>query len=85
MQLKLKLMDSRGNFIIKVDQPKAKLVVFYSRAGENYFGGQYRFAEVGNTEKTARMIGDTTGAELFKIEQRGPYSPNISAARKGRT
>lgn len=54
----------------------AKLVVFYSRAGENYFGGQYRFVEVGNTEKVAQMIGDATGAKLFKIEQKEPYSPN---------
>lgn len=54
----------------------AKLVVFYSRADENYFGGQYRFVEVGNTEKMAQMIGDATGAELFKIQQKEPYSPN---------
>lgn len=39
----------------------AKLVVFYSRADENYFGGQYRFVEVGNTEKVAQMIGEATG------------------------
>ena len=54
----------------------AKLVVFYSRADENYFGGQYRFVEVGNTEKVAQMIGEATGAELFKIQQKEPYSPN---------
>ena len=54
----------------------AKLVVFYSRADENYFGGQYRFVEVGNTEKAAHMIGDATGAKLFKIQQKEPYSPN---------
>lgn len=54
----------------------AKLVVYYSRADENYFGGQYRFVEVGNTEKVAHVIGDVTGAELFKIEQKEPYSPN---------
>ena len=54
----------------------AKLVVFYSRADENYFGGQYRFVEVGNTEKVAHMIGEATGAELFKIVQKEPYSPN---------
>lgn len=52
----------------------AKLVVFYSRADENYFGGQYRFVEVGNTEKVAHMIGEATGAELFKIEQKAPYA-----------
>lgn len=27
----------------------AKLVAFYSRADENYFGGQYRYIEVGRT------------------------------------
>lgn len=54
----------------------AKLVAFYSRADENYFGGQYRFVEIGNTEKVAQMIGEATGAELFKIEQKEPYSPN---------
>lgn len=54
----------------------AKLVAFYSRADENYFGGQYRFVEVGNTEKVAQMIGKATGAELFKIQQKEPYSPN---------
>ena len=52
----------------------AKLVAFYSRAGENYFGGQYRKIEVGNTEKAAKMIAEATGAELFKIEQKVPYS-----------
>lgn len=54
----------------------AKLVAFYSRADENYFGGQYRFVEVGNTEKVAHMIEDATGAELFKIQQKEPYSPD---------
>ena len=29
----------------------AKLIAFYSRADENYFGGQYRYVKVGNTEK----------------------------------
>ena len=28
----------------------AKLIAFYSRADENYFGGQYRYVKVGNTE-----------------------------------
>lgn len=54
----------------------AKLVVFYSRADENYFGGRYRSVEVGNTEKIAHMIEEATGADLFKIEQKVPYSSN---------
>ena len=52
----------------------AKLVVFYSRADENYFGGQYRNVAVGNTEKVARMIAEATGAERFKIQQKVPYA-----------
>ncbi len=43
----------------------AKLVAFYSRADENYFGGQYRYIEVGNTEKVANMISEITGADFF--------------------
>lgn len=53
-----------------------KLVVFYSRAGENYFGGEYRHVEVGNTEKVAEIIAKEVNGELFKIEQKKPYSPD---------
>ena len=52
----------------------AKLVAFYSRADENYFGGSMKFIKEGNTEKVAKMIGELTGADLFKIEQKVPYS-----------
>lgn len=52
----------------------AKLVAFYSRADENYFGGQMRYIEVGNTELIAKMIADLLGAEMFKIEQKIPYA-----------
>ena len=52
----------------------AKLIAFYSRADENYFGGAYRTIPVGNTEKAARMLAGLTGAGLFKIEQKVPYS-----------
>ena len=52
----------------------AKLIAFYSRADENYFGGTYRTIPVGNTEKAARMLAELTGSELFKIEQKVPYS-----------
>ena len=56
----------------------AKLVAFYSRADENYFGGTYRYIEVGNTEKAAKMIAAATGAELFKIEQLQPYAADYN-------
>ena len=54
----------------------AKLIAFYSRADENYFGGAYRRIPVGNTEKAAKMLAELTGADLFKIEQKEPYSAN---------
>ena len=54
----------------------ATLIAFYSRAGENYFGGEYRRIAVGNTEKAAKMLAELTGGELYKIEQSQPYSEN---------
>ncbi len=51
-----------------------KLVAFYSRAGENYYDGAYRYLEIGNTEKAAHMIAEVCGADLFKIEQLVPYA-----------
>ena len=52
----------------------AKLSAFYSRAGENYFGGQYRTVAVGNTETVANQIAELTGGTLFKIQQKTPYA-----------
>ena len=50
------------------------LIAFYSRAGENYFGGAHRYITIGNTEKAAEMLAKLTGGELFRIEQAQPYS-----------
>lgn len=52
----------------------ATLIAFYSRAGENYFAGQYRTVAVGNTEKVAHQIAEVTGGTLFKIQQKVPYA-----------
>ena len=49
------------------------LVLYFSRADENYFGGQYRYITKGNTEVIAEMIAQETGADLFKIEPVKPY------------
>ena len=54
----------------------AKLIAFYSRADENYFGGQYRVIPVGNTERVAQMLADLTESTLFHIRQKTPYSAN---------
>lgn len=64
----------------------AKLIAFYSRADENYFGGSRRYISVGNTEKAAKMIAAATGGTLFKIEQKVPYAADydtcIAQAKK---
>ena len=57
-----------GEILIK------KRIAYYSRAGENYFSGTHRAIAVGNTEKAARLLAELTGAELFHIEQKVPYS-----------
>ncbi|MCQ4775345.1 aldo/keto reductase [Lacrimispora saccharolytica] len=56
----------------------AKLVAFYSRADENYFGGSMKYIQIGNTEKAAKMIADMTGADLFKIEQKISYAADYN-------
>lgn len=63
-----------------------KLVVFYSRADENYFGGDLKYITVGNTEKVAKMISEILDCDLIKIEQRIQYAADyetcIAQAKK---
>lgn len=51
-----------------------KLIAFYSRNGENYFGGAMKEVEVGNTKIAAQILQQMTNADLFEIEQLNPYS-----------
>ena len=44
---------------------KKSLVIYFSRADENYAVG---YIEKGNTEIIAEYIKDIIGADLFKIE-----------------
>jgi flavodoxin len=55
-----------------------KLIAFYSRADENYFGGIMKYVDVGNTEIAAGIIKELTGADMFKIEQVNPYSKDYN-------
>lgn len=55
-----------------------KLVVFYSRADENYVNGMIKTLEIGNTEIVAGMIQELTGADLFKIEQVKSYAKDYN-------
>lgn len=51
-----------------------KLVAYYSRADENYVNGQIKTLQTGNTEIAAGIISQLTGADMFRIEQKHPYS-----------
>lgn len=51
----------------------ADLVIYFSRNGENYFGGELKSIEKGNTEVIAEYIRDLTGADLFKVEPAASY------------
>ena len=51
-----------------------KLIVYYSRADKNYVSGVLKMLPVGNTEIAAGYIKELTGADMFKIEQKEPYS-----------
>lgn len=56
-----------------------KLIAYYSRAGENYFGGDYRIIAKGNTQVIAEYLKDILGADMYKIEQKNNYSDNYKA------
>lgn len=49
------------------------LVIYFSRSGENYFGGVLRNIEKGNTEVIAEYIREFSGADLFKVEPKVEY------------
>lgn len=51
------------------------LIVFFSRADENYFAGAMRYVKVGNTEIVCNLISEMIDADTFKIEMKKPYSP----------
>ena len=55
---------------------KKSLVIYFSRADENYFGGSMKYIDKGNTEVIAEYIRDIIGADLFKVEPLVPYSEN---------
>ncbi len=53
---------------------RKSLIIYFSRADENYFGGTMKYIEKGNTEVAAEYIHEITGAEMFKVEPQNPYS-----------
>ena len=55
------------------------LLVYFSRAGENYYYGGRRDLEVGNTEVLARMINELIDADVHRIEAADPYPEEYDA------
>lgn len=49
------------------------LILYFSRAGENYYDGCLKSVEKGNTEIVAEYIKEITGADIFKVEPELPY------------
>ena len=57
----------------------AQLIVYFSRAGENYLNGAIKNLEVGNTEIAAKMMSEITGGDLFQIVPVHEYSTDYNA------
>lgn len=53
---------------------KKSLIIYFSRADENYFGGEMKYINKGNTEYIAEYVRDLTNADMFKVEPLVPYS-----------
>ena len=60
---------------------KKELIIFFSRAGENYNVGT---VEKGSTEIVAEMIAEQTGADLFKLETVKEYPTDYISVRMQR-
>jgi len=55
------------------------LLVFFSRAGENYFNGGRKDLTVGNTEVVAGMVRDALRCDVFQIKAVDPYPHSYDA------
>lgn len=55
-----------------------KIIVYFSRAGENYVSGALKKLAVGNTQKAAEILREITGADIFRIEPVQPYSDSYN-------
>ncbi len=60
----------------------SNLIVYFSREGNNYVNGSIRNLKVGNTEVIAKMIQETAGGDLFKLEPVRKYSLDYTECTK---
>lgn len=57
----------------------ANLIVYYSRKGENYWAGDIRVLDKGNTERVAEFVQEAVGGDLFEIVPSEPYPEGYDA------
>lgn len=50
------------------------LTVYYSRKGQNYWGGSIKNLEKGNTEILAEAIQAAVGGDIFEVDTVKPYA-----------
>ena len=65
---------SAGNGGTSVGTVRKVLLVFFSRAGENYFYGGRKMLTVGNTEVVGGFIRNALNCDVFRIRPVEPYS-----------
>ena len=58
---------------------KKSLIIYFSRADENYAVG---YIEKGNTEYVAEYVRDITNADMFKVEPLIPYAKDYQTCIK---
>ncbi len=56
----------------------SKIIMYFSRSGNNYVNGKIQNLSVGNTEIAANIIHKLTDASVFKIEPVVAYSNDYS-------
>lgn len=49
------------------------LIIYFSHKGQNYFSGNIKSIEKGNTEYIAKYIRDAVRGDLFEIVRENPY------------
>ena len=58
---------------------RKSLIIYFSRADENYAVG---YIEKGNTEVVAEYVKEITGADMFKVEPFVPYAKDYETCIK---
>ena len=73
--VKLNLMEHTAaeNIERKIIMSK-NLIIYYSRKGQNYFNGEIKDLQKGNTEIVAESIGKAVGGDLFEIRTFKEYA-----------